>query len=224
MKLLIGIPTCREDKNFWDSMAKFLPDANILFELEVIEVRNKPIADARNIIVDYFLSKDFEYLLFLDDDHSGHHMGMLYALLKNNYPICAMKCYARFFPHLCTLMNLSGLGTDKGKYQTKRNTEGYDECDLVGFGMTLIKRELFDKLDKPYFKSINNQKEDNYFCDSLIAKGIRPVGCFDYVCTHDGVDDSNVIHLRNTGLSSIMDDLMSKENFTYNNEKLMVVG
>lgn len=224
MKLLIGIPSCREYKPFWESMDSFLPLVGAIHQTTVLEVRNRKIADARNIIVSEFLEGDFEYLLFLDDDHSGHTVEMLDALINGNSLVCAMKCYSRFFPHLCTLMNYSGLHDDRGKYKSVELNKGYQECDLVGFGMTLLNRKLFSLIEIPYFVSNSNfQQEDNNFCDSLINKGIRPVGCFDYVCTHNGTDDSNLEQRRNKGLIELVEDIRINIP-NYNNEHLVVMG
>lgn len=220
MKILIGIPTIREYKPFWESMRIFLPEIGALHEIEVVEVKNKPVAEARNIIVDKFIDSDKDYLLFLDDDHSEHTADMVAALILSDAPICAMKCYSRFFPHLCTLMGYSGLSMEYGKYKSLEIKEGYHPCDLVGFGMTIIKRELFSILQVPYFVMSDSKYEDNYFCEQLEKVGVKPTGCFDYVCTHHGVDDSNIEQSRNVGIDAILEDI--KKRGQYNGERLLV--
>lgn len=217
---MIGIPTIREYKPFWDSMRTFLPEMAKVHDIEVIEVRNKQIAESREIIAGKFLESDKDYLLFLDDDHSGHTMEMVQALLRADSYVCAMKCYSRFFPHLCTLMDYSGLSERRGKYVSKEEYGGYHVCDLVGFGMTLIKKELFQKLDKPYFKYEINKFEDNYFCEQLEKKGIKPIGCFDFVCTHNGIDDSNRWKLRDKGIDAVVEDI--KKRGEYNGERIVI--
>ncbi len=221
MKILIGIPTIREDKNFWESMRKFLPEMSNEHDIEIVEVKNKMVDDARNIIVDKFLESDKDYLLFLDDDHSNHTVDMVNALFIPKTEVCAMKCYSRSFPHLCTLMSYSGLSYARGRYQSMELNEGYKECALVGFGMTLIKKSIFSKLKKPYFIKANNLNEDNYFCENMIELGIYPIGCFDYVCTHNGVDDNNLPKLRDRGIIAIVEDI-KKRVPSYTGERLII--
>ena len=219
--ILIGIPTIREDKNFWDSMRVFLPAMNKIYDIEIVEVRNKQIAYARNLIVEMFLQSDKDYLLFLDDDHSGHTIEMVEALFKPGVLVCAIKCYARFFPHFCTLGDYSGLNHPRGRYQFKDLKSGYERCDLVGFGMTLIDKQVFSKLSIPCFAWWPDKAEDNYFCEQLLANDVRPMGCFDYVLTHNGVDDSNLEGLRNRGLDAVITDI--KTRGPYNNERILIV-
>lgn len=216
MKILVGIPSIRQDPEFIRSMEDFLPKLQKKYEVKVIEVRNNLIAEARNIITDFFLESDNEYLLFLDDDHSGHMLEMFEAILKplveNKEYICAMKCYTRVFPHMPNLMDyntdkLKNVDPERIRYKTKGLTSGYAYCNLVGFGMTLIKRGLFDLIKSPYFVGQDNWKEDNYFCDLIQSVGVRPIGCFDYVLTHNGVDDLNVEELNEAGLNKMFDGL-----------------
>lgn len=235
-RILIGIPSSRHHQGFLNSMCSFLPEIRNIHDIGIIEIRDKKIDDARNFIVDIFMSKDYDYLLFLDDDHTGHTVDMVSALFKpleeNKEYVCALKCYTRFFPYIPNLMDYSGLenrlenlGLDgkRGKYIMKENKNGYAYCNLVGFGMTLIRKEVFNILDKPYFVCENNQHEDNYFCDRLQNHGIKPIGCFDYTLTHDGIDDSNATQFNELGINKIKESL--KNNCPeYNGQEIMIVA
>ena len=56
------------------------------------------------------------------------------------------------------------------KYVPVEIDKGYFYCDLVGFGMTLIDKKLFEKLQEPYFIYDVTNKEDNYLLvDSVEA-------------------------------------------------------
>jgi len=233
INILIGIPSTRYRQDFLLSLSELILGLSSKYKIEAIEVRGKLIDEARNKIVDIFMSKDYEFLLFLDDDHSGHKVEMVDALLKplveNNEYICAMKCYTRDFPHLPNLMNYAGeknpLGKDsiRGRYEAIGETKGYFYCNLVGFGMTLIHRSLFEKIVKPYFVGDYNQREDNYFCDKLQENGIKPVGCFDYTLTHDGVDESNVNRLNEEGTLKLKETI-KKQWPEYQGQDLLIVA
>ena len=219
-KILVGIPSVRDYPDFIASMNVFLPAINKLHTIEVLEVKNKQIDQARNIIADYFLQRDYDYLLFLDDDHSGHTVEMLDTLLKMDSLVSAIQCYARFFPYLSNLMDYSGQTDERMKYEVKY-TEGINPCDLVGFGMTLIKKEVFRILPQPYFVGKDNQREDNYFCDNLVRMGVRPMGCFDYVLTHQGIDRAKGNELRELGMEEIKREVL-KVHPDMNNVVLVV--
>ena len=208
--ILIGIPSIRNYQPFWESMSKLLPEMNSKYRIEVLEVKGKAIADARTKIADFFLERDYDYLLFLDDDHSGHTIEMVEALLLPDEYVCAIKCYSRFFPFLPNLMDYSGIDDPRMKYQRKNVEKGYAFCNIVGFGMTLIKKEAFSKITPPYFVAQDNAKEDNYFCDALQKVGIKPMGCFDYVLAHQGIDDSNMQEYLDNGVNSLIEDLKVK--------------
>src|SRR3990167_9370199 len=107
-------------------------------------------------------------------------------------------------------MDYSGVDNPELKYEYKTNKSGYDFCDLVGFGMTILKRELFSKIDKPYFVCENNQREDNYFCDKLHSVGIKPMGCFDFTLTHDGIDESEAKRLQELEYSRLLEEIKIK--------------
>lgn len=209
---MIGIPSVRNRKDFHDSMDAFLPALAKVHQIEVIEVRNRPVDEARNKIAEFFLSKEYDYLLFLDDDHTGHTVEMVEALLKPDAPVCAIKCYAKKFPHFCALMDYSSSAKSSlGRYVSKETNQGYEECDLVGFGMTLIRREVFLRLQKPYFLAFEGIKEDCYFCDNLKSIGVKILGCFDFTLCHDGIGEHNVKDLMEEGASDIAQKIQDQE-------------
>lgn len=209
-KIFIGIPSIREYQPFLNSMVSFVVDLHKKYSVRVFQVKNKKIDEARNIIVNEFLKSNCDYLLFLDDDHSGHTFNMFEDLMKADTYVCAVKCYWKDFPYLDSLLDYSGEELEMIKYKAKKVTAGFHSCDLVGFGMTLIKRETFDNLEKPYFICENNRKEDVYFCDNLIKQGIKPIGCFDYVLTHQGVDDTNKQSLFEEGMEKMIENIKRK--------------
>lgn len=206
MKLFIGIPSVRHDVDFLKSMEKFLPAIGKVHEVYALEVRDRKTDEARSIIADKFIESECSHLLFLDDDHSNHTPEMLEALIKADAYVCALKCYCKGFPYMPNLMQYNSERRPDMEYEPIMNKSGYVRCDLVGFGMTLIKKETFFKISKPYFAcDQNGQKEDNYFCKNLLLNGIEPIGCCDYVLTHCGVDDSNVEELEKQGIQNIYD-------------------
>ena len=203
--IFVGIPTVQEYKPFRESLSVFLEGIKTKHDVEVLEIKHHMRDNARNLIVDEFLISNKDYLLFLDDDHSGHTPEMLEALMKSNAMFCSMKCYARYYPFQITTMSKDIKFQDRHNLYVKNINKGYSPCIFAGFGMGLIKRELFSKIEKPYFQCNRiGEREDNYFCDKLIAVGIDPIGCFDYALTHMGIDDSNILHKRQIGIKDFV--------------------
>lgn len=212
--IFIGIPTSRIYKLFWESLSIFLPKLGEKYKYEVYTVSDKLLADARNEIAKKFLESDKDYLLFLDDDHSGHTLEMFEAILepilKNSSNMSGIRCFARGFPYPSNIQVYSkfdekaaGLKEGQAKYIPVDLDKGYIYCDLIGFGMTLITRKAFELVGEPYFVGQDNMREDNYFCDKLVEKGIQPVGCFNYTLEHNGIGIHNALPLRNAGIATL---------------------
>lgn len=194
-KIFIGIPSIRRFEPFWESYKKFVVNAREFYEIESMVVTDKSLGIAQNIIADCFLDGNCEYLLFLDDDHWGHTVQMLDCLIDANSHVATMKTYSRHFPYACTLIQKT-----KGGLIPIEHADGYREVDLTGFPMTLIRRDTFALLDRPYFREVEfcgrtwNTDED--FFERLNTKGIKPIGCFQYCLNHDIITPENVVKLR----------------------------
>lgn len=200
--IFIGVPRSRIVPAFGASLFTFRKAIEKSHRVETHFVYGKQKDEAREILADAFLESNCDYLLFLDDDHTGHQPEMLQALIEAETEVCALKCYARYFPYQCTLMTVDH---ENGIYFADDTRRGYMKCHFVGFGMTLIRRNVFHRIEKPYFKcNKDGDREDNYFCEKLIDCGIMPVGCFTHVLPHCGIDDSNIDRMRDEGLSQMV--------------------
>ncbi len=218
MKIFIGIPSARRYEPFWKSMETFIPELKQECEVEVCTVYDKPVAEARNIIASRFMDSDSDYLLFLDDDHSGHTLEMfdkiLDPLVNNNSYMCGVKCYTKTFPYSSNILIYSGIDEKKlgippgsGKYMPIYLDAGYMYVDLVGFGMTILNRMAFKIIKEPYFfsENVNGRmtREDNYFCDKLNKMGIKPVGYFGHTLEHNGIGEHNAPEMRREGYTRL---------------------
>lgn len=200
--IFIGVPRSRVDLSFGSSLFNFRREIEKSHRVESHFVYGMGRDKAREVLVDMFLEGDCDYLLFLDDDHTGHRIEMLEGLMKADAHVSSIKCYSRYFPFQCTLMTIDRVNQIYFADDTRR---GYLECNLVGFGMALIKRETFSLIDRPYFQcDPQGEREDNYFCNKLLKAGIKPVGYFDYVLPHCGIDDSNIDQKRDEGLDILV--------------------
>lgn len=207
LKILIGIATTREDKRFLESLDLFISDIKGHYDFKVMWKRNVRLKDAQNRFALECIDGHFDYLLLLDDDHSGHTKQMLDCLINAKAYMATIKTYSRHYPYFCCLMNKI---QNETIFSGIEYGEGYIECDMTGFGMSLIKRDLFELMDYPYFEEETEGGRDwvtdTVFCRRLNTMGIKPVGCFQYCLPHGDITAHNVIRKRR-------EDGISKENF-----------
>jgi hypothetical protein len=182
------------------------------YEVTVVWEKWQQLAKAQNRIASYFLSSDFDYLLFLDDDQYGHTVEMVDALVACNTYCSVMKTYVRHYPYPCALMvrhpDIASffVGVEKDS--------GTQEVDMCGFPMMLLRRDLFEKLGEPYFQSRPSSDRkwvtDELFCERLKHLGIRPVGVFDYCLDHGDITKENIQERRQSDCKSGGEKLMLK--------------
>lgn len=140
-----------------------------------------PHARARNLLIDTFLlaRPQYQYVMFVDSD-TVPPIGAATRLR------IALDAGA----DLATGITPIQKGEDRSwnVYQKHEDVESVVKhipnhtFNIVGCGMScaMIKRSVFEKLEKPYFKSIefddgNRCSEDLYFCDQLFKQGLKMV-------------------------------------------------
>lgn len=197
--ILIGVPSAREDERFLASLSSLIKQMKGKYQVGVIMEKWKHLPKIQNMMVDYMLANDYDYILFLDDDHSGHTVEMVDSLVAANTYMATMKTYIRYFPYPIGLFKRQMfVGQEKmiGHYQQG----GYSTVDMTGFPMTLLRRDLFERIQRPFFEPMNdgarNWCTDVPFCLKLEKVGIKPVGCYDHCLDHDGITEANVSNLR----------------------------
>jgi GT2 family glycosyltransferase len=205
VSMLVGIPMHKTGQPFIDSLTSFLKECEGHYKIEAIAIGDKSLVEAQNAIGEYFIDKtNHKYLLMLEDDHTGHSRNMLKALLRKDEDVVGMNYYSRHFPYYsCCMRKVDSMGENgEPLFAGRHETSGYVECDLVGYGMTLYKRSVFETLDRPYFRLNKFSGEGSYatdidFCERLKQDGIKMFGCFDYTLAHRHVNKDNVFELRN---------------------------
>lgn len=202
-KIIIGIPSTRDDQAFIDSLFNLVNQCEGKYIVDTIIVKDEKLSLAQNYIVERFIESGFDYLLFLDDDHSGHTVEMIDFLVGADSFIATMKTYSRHYPYSCSLYKRLEGRDSESCYAGIENGEGYQECDLTGFPMTLIKKELFSIINPPFFKerkdSMVSWATDREFFERIAKLGIKPIGCFQACLNHQDVTQENVFALREKG-------------------------
>jgi GT2 family glycosyltransferase len=141
-----------------------------------------------------FLKTDCDWLLFIETDMS-HPEDTVERLLRHNLPVVSgvqtwkVKPFTpmiyRYRPQV-----LWGVGEDTqektGPYQAVDEKELNGkllQVDGVATGCLLVKREVFEKIERPWF-SFTEGTQDFYFCRKVLAAGY-PIYCDSSVqCGH----------------------------------------
>ena len=163
----------------------------------IIRVENKPVDVARNLIVETFLQTDATHLLFLDADMTFPGDTIL-RLLSRDKDVIGGTYFARTdtpIPHIYDFQRVDDLGrrwyASKGREMAdylKRHPEhsvfGHAavlqdsddallRCDALATGCLLIRREVFEAIEPPWFKCWPDTAagEVFYFCDKARNAG-----------------------------------------------------
>lgn len=216
--LLIGIPSIRQDKRFLASLSNFCKEIAGEYDYEVRWKKNMRLEKAQNELATEFMAIGFDYLLFLDDDHSGHSLAMLDCLINSKSPMATIKTHNRHYPYNSVVFRqypgvLSGFLPIEYK-------EGYHKMAMSGFPMTLLRPEVFKRLEAPYFREResggNEWATDEEFCERMRDNNIEMMACCDFCLNHDDITDLNVIEKRKAGRLSFKNRLF--EQMIYQNK------
>ena len=188
---LIGIPTLGVvDVEFMLSMANLQTPLNWRGTTYVL--KGKPVAEARNQLVELALEKGYQWLFFRDDDvlAAPEALNKLYSLKT---AIAAGVVYGKQWPTHPMIFKWD----EPGSMEDWKAGDVF-EADWVGMGCTLINTEVFRAIEPPWFKTdpgsvviedgevkgIQCHTEDAYFCKKAEAAGFKPIVDTNVQCAH----------------------------------------
>ena len=157
------------------------------------------IASQRRELARQALKEGADYFLWLDSDMRfpketiGH-------LIARDKPIVAANYATRRMPvKPVAMMDEKG---KIGRVYTAPDSEGLQPVDYVGMGVLMVKREVFEKMEQPWFAIPYSTKGDHYigedvfFCtkareagfevlvDHDLSHHVKHIGTFEY--SHEG--------------------------------------
>ncbi len=198
-KLFIAIPTNGSNV---DSQLYVLRDLEDTYKEHIEFVYPKQCVRrvfhdfARSMLVEEFLESGADIMWFLDSDVTPNsHILDLIVLHQDKWEVAGAT-----YP---VVMNPTGQGSELVFTCYQKNPEtgnlavagvpmsGTDFVDGLATGCLFIKRQVFDKLKRPYFEFKFNEEtremkegEDLGFCRKLNDLGIRFFTDFSLVCNH----------------------------------------
>lgn len=187
-KVFIGIPNMgtvvtglRRVLSVWEKDVKY--DIKI-YDPECVF----PLDNARNSIVKEFLELDYDYLLWIDDDI----VPPIYALdklVESNKDVVGAACFSmkadsgNYFPYPVTLRY-----NEEKRYQVYYGS-GLEEVDATGGACILVKRKVYEQLERPYEFVYHKDGTLALTCDFRIWQKWQALGGeiyinFDVLCDH----------------------------------------
>jgi hypothetical protein len=130
------------------------------------------------------------HIFWLDDDMVVPPTAII-QLLRDDQPIVGGLYFGRQPPHLpIVYRHVEG-------NQWIPITEfgpGMQEADAVGFGCMMVRREVLEKMQRPYFEFSDKMGEDMYFCEEAKKLGYQILVDADVLCTHLAVTEITRAH------------------------------
>lgn len=170
-----------------------------------------PLDNARNRAVKDFLEDYFDYFLHIDDDIVPP-INALRELLKADKDIIAPLCFTmKQDDNGIEVPLVVAHRYNKDKKYAPYYGKGVEETDIVTGGCHLVKRKIFEKLERPYYftyhkNGIVEYSEDFVFSQQCQKLGYKLYTHYDLLCKH----------IRYADIKSI-NDFMVKYGRKYNN-------
>lgn len=154
--------------------------------------RGRPIAVDRNDMVEAALEAGCTHVFWLDSDHicEGDVNEALQILYQWDEPIVTGLYRAKKQGGLYPYNIWKKLKGQEGYSPVQAWTEGTTsfQVDVAGIGNTLIKREVFEKVPKPWFKwDKPTPSEDFYFFEKCAEHGFKVIVCTLVKFSHIGL-------------------------------------
>lgn len=173
MKIMVGIPIYRSiDFASFISFIKLLTHKGE-HTFQVNCMSNSLIYDAREKMVEIFLESDCDAIMFIDSDMTfePHQIDQLASYDLPFITAMAFKRMPPFQPCFYTKMEYKD-GQPKLEVPIEYSA-GVLEIEGAGMACALIKREVFENIEKPYFFPLPGLGEDLTFCLKLKEKGFK---------------------------------------------------
>lgn len=148
-----------------------------------------PLDNARNVAVKEFLEEYYDYLLFIDNDIIPP-TNSLRVLLEADKEIIAPLCFTtkRDDKGLLFPLPVAHKYDENHEYRPYYG-QGIEETDVVTGGMFLVKREVYEKLERPFYFTYHKNglveySEDFVFSQQCQKLGYKLYTHFGLLCKH----------------------------------------
>lgn len=189
-RVLIVVPTCSQIHAITAMTCHRLASKG---SVEFIAVMGRPVDYVRNTIMRLWRDKyqSFTHLLTIDSD-TVPPLDVVERLINLDTTV-ATGCYPIMY-HDGPRWALSNrtANEDRGRHKLLNEFPVADqpfEVEGCGAGCLLLRRDIFDKVDWPWFRWVEHEDglligEDFYFCDKVRAAGLPIIADPGVICQH----------------------------------------
>lgn len=160
--------------------------SNAKHQIDFIFVKDTMVHVARTSAVLKSRSIDATHIMFLDSDMSVEGK-VIETLLSYDKDIVGVNYHAKHLP----LESVLKFQDEDGKTVQTVVPKGLGKCYAVGTGCVLIRMDVFERIEKPWFfyeedEDKPSMTEDVWFCRQAHRKGIDVWYTTDIVAKHIG--------------------------------------
>jgi len=148
--------------SFFTSIYARMNELSKKYQVEFLVSQRIPLDKARNELVEEALRRGCNLVVFIDSDMLIFE-GELEKLIEFRKPVVSLSYYSKEIPKRL----VAWVGNERLKKPETR------KVDVVGMGCCKIEREVFERIEKPYFKFTENESEDFYFCKKVRKAGFE---------------------------------------------------
>ena len=158
----------------------------------------RPLHKAQQQIVGAARHWGCSHILFVEDDQWDFPHHGLDILLEHDKDVVGLLTYKKEFPFMsmCARRKVEGDSLLEQNLLAPYIGDGVDTVDLISFGFTLIKTDVFDRIDDPFALPYADHPADSYFSQYCDDAGIQKWIDFDHVVAHGNVAPREVPYMR----------------------------
>ena len=157
----------------------------------------RPVHMAQEELAEFAIQAGCTHLLLMDDDIYDVTPQNIIDLLDADKEVIGGIMFTSKFPYSMCAFRRYDLKTRVAEqpildgparlYEIPPDQQvGVQECDLIPFGLTLIKTSVFNDIEKPWFHCDTQAPTDSWFMDSILDLGIKPYAHFGVWLNHNG--------------------------------------
>ena len=157
-----------------------------LTERMVVDWARNELARIAKDKINEYTGERFTHLLWLDDDHV-FEADLACVLARHNLDMVSALYYARIGKILPVVYVKDESGDGYKHFPIVEAPNCLFECDAVGFGAMLMRRDVLDRVPEPWFTIDYKAGEDIAFCVRAKQQGIKIHCDGQYKLGHVGV-------------------------------------
>ena len=166
-----------------------------------------PLDNARNLAVKDFLEDFWDYLIFIDSDIIPP-LETIDELLKADKEVIAPLCLTiKSDDNNMAFPIPVAHRYDENRQYRPYYGQGVEETDTITGGMFMVKREVYEKLERPFYFTYHLDGTVEYSEDFVFSQQVQSLGCKLY--THFGLICE---HMKTIGVKSFNDALVVTAN------------